>query len=105
MANPGERAKLLQKFGLSEANLKALFTNKAPAEGVWLAEHERKMHIEWAEQRHDFILSEIAEKYPESVDLPKAYRKRKAVPLPEGPPIVSHRGRSRSDSVYGEKNG
>jgi hypothetical protein len=62
------------------------------------------MHKEWAEQRHDFILAEIAIAFPGHVDLPKSHRK-KPVPLPDGPPIVSHRGRSRGDSVYGEKNG
>lgn len=102
MANPNERSKTLQRFGLTEKNLAALFTSKAPAEAVWLAEHELKMHREWAEQRHDFILAEIAQHHPDSVDLPKRHR-RKSPPLPDGPPIVSHRGRGgRGDSIYGE---
>ena len=103
MANPGDRAKLLQKFGLTEALLRGLFTSKAPAEGVWLAEHELKYHIEWAKQRHEFILDAIAERYPS--DVIPGRRKPKAVPIPNGPPIVSHRGRSRADTVYGETIG
>ena len=103
MANPNERSRLLARFGLTEKLLKALFTSKAPAEGVWLAEHELKMHKEWAAQRHDFILDEIATTYPD--DVVPGRNKRKSTPLPDGPPIVSHRGRNRADSIYGESIG
>lgn len=67
-------------------------------EAVWRIEHEYKVHVEWAQRRRVFMLTEIADRKPGAT---------KMRPIPIGPPIVRHAGTSgrvRSSS-YGERFG
>lgn len=96
MARLGERNRELAHFGLDESLLAGLFTNKDPAEAVWLAEHELKEHIKWAQERHAFLLREIERANPPI----------KLLPETQGPPIQSHRGRNGNRTqLYGETMG
>lgn len=98
MAKMSDRSQQLSEYGLSETALASLFTNKEPDEALWLAEHELKMHCAWAVERHQFILDEIEKQHP-------SWRQPKKLPPIVGPPIVSHRGRNRGSSVFGESMG
>jgi hypothetical protein len=95
MAKLGERSETLKRYGMTETSLRALYTDRDPADATWLAEHELKAHIAWAQERHEFILAEIAERHPGL----------KIVKPTIGPPIVSHRGRTSDNSVFGEQRG
>jgi hypothetical protein len=96
MAKLGERSRQLAYFGLDEKLLRGLFTSKDVEDAVWLAEHELKEHIKWAQERHAFLLSEIERAHPGI----------RALPPTQGPPLQSHRGRNGNRSqLFGETLG
>lgn len=107
MAKLNERTRVLQEMCVTEADIKQLYdltSSLSPAdaydEAKWRIEHEYRVHVEWAAQRRDFMLAEIADLKPHT-------NGRRPVPI--GPPIVRHAGAngrvSRGNSTYGERFG
>lgn len=96
MAKLGERKQQLHDHGLNETALSFFTAPDEAQECMWRNDHELAKQIEWAKQRHAFILEEIRQTHPTAFT-------KKAKQKVDGPPIVSHRGRNgRQMSVYGE---
>lgn len=94
-----ERNQTLKAFAVTEATLKQM-KNLGHAEATWRNNHELKVQIQWAHERHAFIQAELDQLLPP---------KNKPPAPKDTPPLQSHRtGRARTGgtlSTYGEKFG
>lgn len=100
MAQLTERGQLLSELCISEKQL-AQWKRAGYEEAIWRNDHELKMNLKWAKERHAFIKKEL-----DAMNPPKI---KPRLP-PNTPPIQSHRnGQARSggtlSSIHGEKFG
>lgn len=97
MAQLNDRNRVLRHLAVSEGLIKQ-FKSLGHEEATWRNDHEHKMMIAWARERHAFIQGEIDSLLP---------ARQRPKPKPGAVPIVSHRvGRpGASGQIFGESYG
>jgi hypothetical protein len=98
VAQLSERNKRLKELAINQEQLRQ-WIRESHKEASWRNDHELKIQIAWAHERHVFMQKEI-----DDALLPP---KTRPTPPPDTPPIVSHQiGRGNKHAhVYGETFG